>query len=726
MIVKILFFCLSLFSSQLLAVNTVSTLNSVTNNTPSGEKLATLPQAEKLVSGWWDYFNVDEALLAKRIDEVQQQYLSILQTLPLNVKETANSHLHNLITNLKALQELRKPSTIALAKPIVQQAQYSIAQWLNLADELRKAEWELKERQVQLDNEAITLDAAQNRLNTLMLDYIATEPVDSNKLLLGLDIMAKRSAMAVGDEQLKLNKALLEQQRNSVDNLKEVSQNATDKLKTDKDFIQQSELQLQDLEAKVEPTQTAARKALLETLGVIEQTPLALSNSHLRHQQAINAIVDEAALKLQIAKINAEKNLATLLLNKLSDTALFNDALKQWQSQQKLQQQNALNWTKETSDELNQVQDAIIRLSADSGNSDDSLVRLLKQRLKTAQAGLVSLKQMEVDNDELNKLMQEINNRLALHSGQLSIWFDWSLLQLLELKTKVMALWLEPLFTIGDTPVTIAGIVRVIIIIALAALISKLFQRVMRHLTERTDKGEHGHVSVFYTVGRLAHYLILLIGIVIALSSIGLDFTNLALVAGALSVGIGFGLQSIVNNFVSGLILLFEGTIKVGDFIELDATTNGVVREINVRSTQISTPDGIDIIVPNSILASNQVINWTLREANRRIHVPFSVAYGTDKELVKTAALEAAAKVRFTHQAEKGKATQCWLVKFGDNGLHFELVVWINQEAVKKPSMVYAAYLWEIESSLNKYHIEIPFPQRELRLRSIDDGFKFK
>ena len=119
--------------------------------------------------------------------------------------------------------------------------------------------------------------------------------------------------------------------------------------------------------------------------------------------------------------------------------------------------------------------------------------------------------------------------------------------------------------------------------------------------------------NAVYTVGRLSHYLIIFVGLMIGLSSVGVDFTNFALVAGALSIGIGFGLQSIVNNFVSGIIILFERSLKVGDYVELGTGVSGVVREINVRSTRINTNENVDVIVPNSNFITSDVINWTLQ-----------------------------------------------------------------------------------------------------------------
>jgi len=138
-----------------------------------------------------------------------------------------------------------------------------------------------------------------------------------------------------------------------------------------------------------------------------------------------------------------------------------------------------------------------------------------------------------------------------------------------------------------------------------------------------------------------------------------------------------------------------------------------------MRSTLITTNDNIDILVPNSEFVGGRVINWTLREAHRRLRVPFGVAYGTDKELVKKAVLEAAENVPWTLQKIKARQPQVWLVEFGDSSLNFELVVWLTPEAVKRPGAVQAAYLWEIETKLNEHGIEVPFPQRDLHLRSM-------
>jgi small-conductance mechanosensitive channel len=273
------------------------------------------------------------------------------------------------------------------------------------------------------------------------------------------------------------------------------------------------------------------------------------------------------------------------------------------------------------------------------------------------------------------------------------------------------------LFEINETPVTLFGIGRVMLIIVIAWWASKA----VRHALERVSNRRHVmSASAVYTLGRLMHYVILTVGFVVGLSSIGLDFTKLALLVSAIGVGLGFGLQAIFSNFVSGLIILFERSLKVGDFVELESGVTGEVREINIRHTLITTNDNVDILVPNSEFVNGRVTNWTLRDALRRIRVPFGVAYGSDKETVRKAALEAAREVEHTLWDAPGREPKVWLVEFGDSSLNFELVVWLaTREAVKRPAAVMAAYTWAIESALGRHGLEIPFPQRDLHVRSV-------
>lgn len=251
-------------------------------------------------------------------------------------------------------------------------------------------------------------------------------------------------------------------------------------------------------------------------------------------------------------------------------------------------------------------------------------------------------------------------------------------------------------------------------VLALAIAVSRLLVRILSRLRARME----GTGAAIYILEKLSGYGVIIVGVLFALSSLGVNLSTLAVFAGALGVGVGLGLQGVVKEFVSGLVLLFDSIISVDDYIEL-ASVRGIVMEIGARATRIKNNDNIDILVPNSRLIEEQFINWTLQGETRRIHVPFSVAYGSDKALVRDVVIAAAKSIPATLPDTADHRTQVWLVGFGDSSLNFELVVWPTLAAVKRPAALHAAYTWAIDDALRAAQIEIPFPQRDIRLRSV-------
>ena len=270
--------------------------------------------------------------------------------------------------------------------------------------------------------------------------------------------------------------------------------------------------------------------------------------------------------------------------------------------------------------------------------------------------------------------------------------------------------------TFGGFQVSVGGLIGAALSLVAVWVLALLMRR---SLAQRAASREAAGRAAFYTLSRLASYALYGIGFMIALGFLGIETSRFAMLAGAIGVGLGFGLQAIFSNFVSGIILLFERSLRVGDFVELSSGLHGEVRDINIRSTLISTNDNVDILVPNSEFVTGRVVNWTLSDLSRRIRIPFGIAYGSDKELVKKAALEAAAEVPFTLAQDGPRRPRVWLVGFGDSSLNFELVVWLTPEATKRPSAVKAAYFWALETALRSHGLEVPFPQRDLHLRSV-------
>ncbi len=271
------------------------------------------------------------------------------------------------------------------------------------------------------------------------------------------------------------------------------------------------------------------------------------------------------------------------------------------------------------------------------------------------------------------------------------------------------------LWRMGKSIVTLGGLVSGLVIVVAAMLAARVLGAGLRRLRAR----QADQAASIYIVEKLVTYGLVVFGLIAGLSTLGMDLSSLAVFAGALGVGVGLGLQGIVKEFVAGLVLVFDRLIRIGDYIEIQTGERGVVQEVGPRATRIRNNDDIDVLIPNSRLIEAPVTNWTHGGDTRRLHVPFPVAYGADKERVRDAVLKAAHAVPFTLPDTPRRRTQVWLVGFSDNGLKFELVVWPTLEAVKRPNAAQAAYTWAVEEALRAGGFELPLPQRELRLRGL-------
>ena len=227
----------------------------------------------------------------------------------------------------------------------------------------------------------------------------------------------------------------------------------------------------------------------------------------------------------------------------------------------------------------------------------------------------------------------------------------------------------------------------------------------------RMDRGAREALVTF------SGYVIVALAILFALSVAGIEFTNLAIVAGALSVGIGFGLQNVVNNFVSGLILLFERPVRTGDWIVV-GSTQGTVKRISIRSTTVQTFDRAEVIVPNSELISGQVTNWTLDTAWGRVCVPVGVAYGSDTAKVKELLLEAAnAHPLVVRDHPRWPKPNALFLAFGASSLDFELRVIVRD--ISERVQVISDLNFAIDQAFRDNGIEIPFPQQDVYIKQV-------
>lgn len=242
------------------------------------------------------------------------------------------------------------------------------------------------------------------------------------------------------------------------------------------------------------------------------------------------------------------------------------------------------------------------------------------------------------------------------------------------------------------------------LIVLSGAVTNILRSRILRVL--RINRGAQEVIAIVFK------YTFIGIGSVVLLQIFGVDLSSLAILASALGVGIGFGFQDIAKNFGSGLVLLFERPIQVGDFIEVGKYM-GSVESIGARSVTIRTLDRVSIIVPNSRFLEDEVINWSHHNPVSRIHVPVGVSYSADVKIVKKALLEAG---KNHPEVLSVPQPQVLFTGFGDSSLDFELLAWIN--APSHQVSIKSDLCFRIEASLKEYNIEIPFPQRDLHLRT--------
>ena len=219
-----------------------------------------------------------------------------------------------------------------------------------------------------------------------------------------------------------------------------------------------------------------------------------------------------------------------------------------------------------------------------------------------------------------------------------------------------------------------------------------------------------------YAIVTFSRWVIVIVGAVLTLAALGMDMAKVTLLAGALGVGIGFGLQNVVNNFVSGLILIVERPVGVGDLIEIGPLT-GEVKRIGIRSSTVRTGQGAEVIVPNAELVSKEVVNWTRSDRQRRYDIDVGVAYGSEPEQVMRLLVEAAREVP---EIMTDPAPRAMFKGFGDSSLDFRLLAWV--QTVDVGLQAQNALRIAILRKLDKAGIEIPFPQRDVHIRPADDG----
>ncbi len=270
-----------------------------------------------------------------------------------------------------------------------------------------------------------------------------------------------------------------------------------------------------------------------------------------------------------------------------------------------------------------------------------------------------------------------------------------------------------PLAWSAPLPGVPISLLQLFLLVGLLILVFWLSSRTKRFLFNRFLVHSGLDRSLQYAISQIASNVVLVVGIFIVLQNTGIHLEALTVFAGAVGVGIGFGLQNITSNFISGLVILAERPITIGDRVEVAGVTGQVVK-IRARSTVVVTNDNITTIVPNQKFIDSPITNWTYGDPKVRFRIPVGVAYGSDVELVRQKLIEAADEDEHTL---KDPAPSVFFVEFGNSSLNFELVAW-SDEMSYRPRRYASDLNFAIDKKFREAGIEIPFPQRDLNIRS--------
>lgn len=701
--------------SQALPLNAI--LSEGLNTQNNEKKVHDLPDPLKLVATWWGYFSTKSGEELKRgiagfIGRVNEQ----ISHLPLDEQKKYQPVLSQISANLVAYETLvsKKTENTSVAKIAIAE-KYTLRQLIDLTHQERELQGNAQRIRLEISEYEKQLKSLDRQLNTNLARYLDITGADNNRFGEGLTIILTQTEAVLIDERNKTMKTELSNLNQRLDDIKVVINAAVNTISTSDeeikqlaDAVTQSEIKVQEVTIKLSREQQYL--AALDSNGTKEDAAVA----RYRELRVLNTQVHLAVAQAQVVFYKMQLSLLQLLHDPEADneTALKN--VRRYDVELEELKAKAAGRTEQN--EIERIRSTeLLAETTSEGEQSLFLRNIIQDRSNLIQDTAINLQRLNVlldDSSYISTLSKE--KILALSGGWRNTYYQTRLF-LSDSWRFIKNSTSTALFKVGDTPVTASGLVRFVVVLFLAWWSAFWINKLLIRIGNRNG-GER--LPAYYLTGRLTYYSVISIGFLGGLTIIGIDFTNFALVAGALAIGLGFGLQSILSNFVSGLIILFERSLKVGDFIELqDRNLRGEVRAINVRATIIADNDNIEIVIPNSELINTKMLNWTLTEPHRRIRYPFKVAYGVEKELVREVVLKAVEDVPHTLKGIPGRNPAVWLNRFGDYYYEFELVVWLTARAVKRPNAVHAAYMWAIDTALRSNNIEIPVPQSELRFR---------
>lgn len=650
-----------------------------------------IPDFEEINNGWWtSWRKLSQEEKGEWLASIRKNFDNIVSDIDYSNERHENIVvIHDLLDSLDKLVSHQKESQLLEAKN-----EFTLQSWLALYHSTERLNNERQRIQAEKRQRTDAIKYIQEQLQELNVYHRTLEPQSFERVSNGIAFYATQINMLYAQEKLiSTNKQLHSVQIRFKTESRLLAQSA-EEITSDQEFEKQLTSQKSDLLTKIKKF-----KSIMSSLQ-----RRAWSSLQGEKEIVFQLSYQEEKLKL----ISAESQL--LSIDILLHISQILQGLEQVsQPEWGIKKARLIKDYELLNSQLTSYREQVLV----SGEAANEMIytrtrRTVWQYLESNQ---------KLSNDLKSKLrdvdfyLQSYQQFISLRKGWLSeLGFGWSLWSD-EASNSLDKTINFTLFTVNEYPVTLFDLFNAIFVIALSIIFSKIFKNLLYNLGRKKSVSE----STIFNVARILHYVIITTAVLIALSILGIDSSKITLIAGALSVGIGFGLQSIFNNFVSGLILLFERPLRVGDLVELESGVRGRIKAINVRSTQLKTKDNIDILVPNSEFVNFRVINYTFSDPLRRIHIPFRTSLDSDKDKVKRVVTGAAEKMDFTQKDEQ-HAPELWLKSIGEYSLYFELIVWVNANKLPDNDGVEATYLWEVETALRDEGIMIPVPQQEIYL----------
>lgn len=675
-----------------------------------------LPQPNELSVKWWqdaiknspsedEYYQLD--LLAESLKIYLNQEAYALN----NNSQKSISQFENNLSQLKKLDAVKLESEPEVYE---KQANYSLKEIYALKKQIRETEQLRSQRQDLIEGLRRDAKGQYQGIDALIIKHRNLPQESLSRLETGLQWIEARSWMALYEKQAENAELKLKLIDDKLIDLRNHLNDAIPLIQPNIENSETLEEALTAIESKIKAADDKVQSANIRITIPESDDVLGGINTDIKKLELAKNMLNLNLLELE--QIQKKAHLDWIQSNQPGEKLDDDLILEHVNKATRLQAQSEENHKKWKS----LAQDILISPALKSDQkSNRKINEASNNRTRLAQELLLSVNELDWQQEQVS-FIEGLLTKQVIDSkdGINRIWA--------QVKSYSSGMWVgfeqmanKTLFKINETPITLMPLLRLIVIVLIGYLVSKLIRFIL-HRVESRRKVEKS--SVFFILDKLIHYLIIFIATIAGFTTLGIDLSNITLIAGALSVGIGFGLQNIVSNFVSGLTIMFERSLKVGDYIEMEDGYTGSVMEINARSTRINTNDNIDVVIPNSDLVTNKIINWTLRDSIKRVKIPFGVAYGTDKDKVKKAAIEAAENVSYTLTNMKGKEPEVWMTGFGDNSLDFVLLVWVSKYGVRRPNRIKASFLWELDTAFNKYSIEVPFPQRVIHAAHQDQS----